>query len=41
MPHNTLINLINTYPDKSWDWYVLSFNPNITFDVVKNYPDYF
>ena len=26
-------------PEKSWDWYELSRNPNITWEIVKANPD--
>lgn len=32
---NTLIKLLNQFPNVNWDWYELSYNPNITFDFVK------
>ena len=30
---------INKYSDKSWDWYWLSENPNITWDIVEANPN--
>ena len=34
-----LINLVNKYPDKPWDWELLSQNPNIKFDDFLKYLD--
>ena len=31
--------LINKYPDKQWDWYQLSRNPNITIQDILSRPD--
>jgi hypothetical protein len=36
---NTLIKLLELYPDKPWNWYKLSFNPNITWEIVQTNPD--
>ena len=36
---NHLEKLILKYPDKPWDWYGISSNPNITFDTILKYPD--
>ena len=33
------MNFINKYSDKPWDWYRLSHNPNITFDIIEKYID--
>ena len=30
---------IEDNPDKEWNWYYLSLNPTITFDIVIAYPD--
>ena len=32
---NELIKLLETFPDKPWNWNFLSQNPNITWDIVK------
>ena len=34
-----LIDLILKYPDKHWNWYWLSLNPNITFQNISDHPD--
>ena len=34
-----LIDLVLKFPDKSWNWYQLSCNPNITFQNVLDHPD--
>jgi hypothetical protein len=34
-----LIDIVNKYSDKDWNWYGLSKNPNITFDDVLKYPE--
>jgi hypothetical protein len=34
-----LIDLINMFPDKPWNWKSLSRNPNITMKDVINHPD--
>ena len=31
--------LIEKYPDKRWNWYELSANPNITMSYIINNPD--
>ncbi len=31
---NHLYILYQLYPDKKWDWYEISSNPNITWDIV-------
>jgi len=27
-------------PDKPWDWMWLSYNPNVTWEIVQNNPEY-
>ena len=39
LPKNILEYLIEKYPDKPWDWYYISWNPNITMDFIEKYPD--
>jgi len=39
MQYNHLYILLQLYPDKSWDWYELSWNPNITWEMVCSNPD--
>ena len=34
-----LIDIVNKFPDKNWDWNNLSCNSSITFDHVLAYPD--
>ena len=36
MPIKSLIKLLELYPDKDWDWYGLSYNTNITWEIVQN-----
>ena len=31
--------LIRDNPDKEWDWYCLSDNPNITWEIIQQNPD--
>ena len=33
------MEFVEKYPDKPWDWYGLSCNPNITMEIVEKYPD--
>ena len=35
---NSLEYLLKKYPNKSWDWEVISYNPNITMKIIKKYP---
>ena len=34
-----LEKLLERYPAKEWDWYWLSKNPNITWEIVQAHPD--
>ena len=34
-----LINFIDENPDKHWDWFSISCNPNITMKIIKENPD--
>jgi hypothetical protein len=36
---NVLIQLLNKYPNESWNWNKLSNNPNITIDYIKYHMD--
>jgi len=36
---NHLWTLVQKFPDKPWEWFNLSSNPNITWDVVVANPD--
>jgi hypothetical protein len=36
---NDLIKLLELYPDKPWNYYHLSYNPNITWEIVQKFPD--
>ena len=33
------IKLIKKYPNKKWDWYEISHNPNIKMEDIENNPD--
>ena len=33
---NDLIKLLKEFPDKPWAWDILSYNPNITWDTIKD-----
>jgi hypothetical protein len=37
---NILIKLIQLFPDKDWDVYSLSRNPNITWEFIQEHPEY-
>ena len=39
MQENTIIKLLDKYPDKPWNWGRLSYNPNITINIIDRYPD--
>ena len=32
-----LLTLIDLHPDKAWDWYCLSYNPNVTAEFINNH----
>lgn len=36
---NHLTKLLELYPDKPWNWYDVSKNPNITWEYIMNNPD--
>jgi hypothetical protein len=36
---NPLIWMLEHYPDYSWDWQLLSQNPNMTFQYLEDNPD--
>ena len=36
---NHITTLLSLYPAKPWDWYGLSCNPNITWDIVQANPE--
>lgn len=36
---NHLYILIKLYPDKPWNWYSISQNPNITWEIIQQNPD--
>ena len=38
LPENILEYLIEKYPNKQWDWYYISRNPNITMEIIDKYP---
>ena len=33
------MEFIEKYPDKPWNWNLLSYNPNITMEFIDKYPD--
>ena len=37
---NHLLTLIKIFPNKKWNWHGISFNPNITWDIIVNNPQY-
>jgi 4-amino-4-deoxy-L-arabinose transferase-like glycosyltransferase len=37
--NNDLLKLIELYPDKPWNYYYFSQNPNITWEIVRDNPD--
>ena len=39
MKMNILEYLLEKYQDKSWDWFYISKNPNITMEIIQKYPD--
>ena len=36
---NDLIKLLAHFPDKSWNWYYISLNPNITWEIIRDNPE--
>ena len=36
---NHLLILLRMFPDKPWNWYGISQNPNITWDIIVANPD--
>jgi hypothetical protein len=36
---NELIRLLDVFPDKPWDWYDVSSNPNITLKFIDSHSD--
>ena len=36
---NTLTYLLEKYPDKPWEWYWISRNPNITMGFIEDHID--
>ena len=36
---NSLVKLLELYPNKPWNYDALSLNPNITYDIVLANPD--
>ena len=37
---NIDIEVVKRHPDWNWDWTYLPVNPNITLDIIKNYPEF-
>ncbi len=33
------MEMIEKYPDKPWDWFYLSYNPNITMEFIEKHQD--
>jgi len=31
--------MIEKYPDKPWNWEYISYNPNITMEIIEKYPE--
>ena len=38
-PLTILETLLLKYPDKDWNWYAISCNPNITMEFIKAHPE--
>ena len=36
---NTLVLLLEKYPNMSWNWKWISYNPNITMQIICDNPD--
>ena len=38
-PKNILTYLLETYPNKNWNWgqYGISYNPNLTLELIEKY----
>ena len=36
---NTLTYLLEKYPEKPWEWYSISRNPNITMEIIEKHPE--
>ena len=34
---NILIYLLEKYPEKPWNWYEISYNPNITMEFIEKH----
>lgn len=37
--YNFLQNIVSRFPDKPWNWSLLSANPNISWDFIRNNPN--
>ena len=33
-----LIKLIERFPEKAWNWYIISSNPNVTMEFIEKHP---
>jgi len=33
------MKIIERYPKKSWDWYYISLNPNLTMEIIEKHID--
>jgi hypothetical protein len=40
MDENTIIKLLNAFPDKPWCWDTLSINPNIQSEFIQSINKY-
>lgn len=38
-PQTILEELLIKYPNKPWNWHLLSSNPNITMEIILAHPD--
>ena len=36
---NLTMEIVDEYPDKDWDWHMISKNKNITFKMIEKYPN--
>ena len=37
--HNLTMEILETYPNKPWEWDYISANPNITMEIIEKYPN--
>jgi len=36
---NELVELLEEYPDKPWNWIAISANPNVNMEYIESHPD--